>query len=207
MSVWASIILAGGESRRMGQSKGLLPVKGEPLLKKLVGVVQPFSEHIIVVAREEEKKEIRRSLPQLNNLVVITDEPRFKGKGPLAGMQAGMSLRLADYYFVCACDLPCLDQSFIAGLKSCVAENGGYAAYIPVEAERYQPLAAVYQPIQSIIESLLRQNELKWTALLNRLSTYYLIEEREWRGWSEVSNPFFNMNTPDDYNKIRSGCV
>ena len=56
MSVWASIILAGGESRRMGQSKGLLPVKGEPLLKKLVRVVQPFSEHIIVVAREEEKK-------------------------------------------------------------------------------------------------------------------------------------------------------
>jgi molybdopterin-guanine dinucleotide biosynthesis protein A len=207
MSGWISIILSGGESRRMGMPKALLSVGGETVLERLVRVVQPISKHIIVVGREEEEHEIRKCLPNIPNLVLIRDDPRFKGKGPLAGMHAGMVYLPADYYFVCACDMPCLDVGYLTGLKSLVEEKKGYRAYIPMDNDKFQPFAAVYKGISAEIEALLSQNQYKWIALLPKLHCYYVIDKTEWGRWTERPNPFFNMNTPEDYRRIRSGCV
>lgn len=207
MEGWTSIILAGGQSRRMGQSKPFVPVEGQPLVQRMVELTLPFSKEVIIVGRAEEREALRACLPPLPQLLVITDRPPFQGKGPLAGMHAGMKERRAPYYFVCACDLPCLDGGFLAGLQELVKERGGYEAYIPLEKGRYQPFAAVYQDVSAAVEELLLAGQYKWQALLSKLKHYYLISEGEWRGWSTHPHPFFNMNTPEDYNKIRSGWV
>ncbi len=47
-----AIILAGGESSRMGRDKATLPINGKPLLQSVIDTVQPLFAHTLVSVRE-----------------------------------------------------------------------------------------------------------------------------------------------------------
>src|SRR5690606_40094984 len=49
------VLLSGGQSRRMGAPKALLPVEGEPLIQRAARALSPFPHRLLVLDRPERK--------------------------------------------------------------------------------------------------------------------------------------------------------
>src|SRR5262245_40818883 len=78
------VILAGGQSRRMGGGdKGLLHLAGKPMLAHVVGRLAPQVGRMVINANGNPERFARFGLP-----VVADSVPDFAG--PLAGVLAGM---------------------------------------------------------------------------------------------------------------------
>lgn len=81
------ILLAAGESRRMGYPKPLLRVDGESFLSKSVGSMLAVVPRVIIVLGAHAAR-IRPSVPAAPGIVVV-DNPRWQ-QGQLSSLKAGL---------------------------------------------------------------------------------------------------------------------
>src|SRR6266508_6287124 len=97
------LVLAGGESRRMGRPKAWIEVGDTVLLRYMVERLGPaFSEVVISFAEPEQ---MQQHLPYR----VVFD--RKRSAGPLAGLEAGLLAARHDVLFAVACDMPYVTRS------------------------------------------------------------------------------------------------
>ncbi len=135
----SAAILAGGKGRRMGgRRKGLIPVEGEPLLRRIALLLQGlFAEVLLVAAPEDGSGE-----DVLPAGVIVTSD-RFPGRGPLAGIHAALESASHAGVFCVACDMPFLDRRLIVReaelFRAC-----GCEALVPRVGELIEPLHALY---------------------------------------------------------------
>ncbi len=100
------VVLAGGQSSRMGRDKATLEFDGQPLVERCVAVLRQCFPEVIVVRRDD-----------------------VPGLGPIGGLLT--ALRRAPEIFVVACDMPFLDAALI---RAMAAQLAGYdAVAIPGE--------------------------------------------------------------------------
>ena len=102
------IVLCGGKSRRMGQSKAMMPFAGEPMLVRVVRLLSEAVGPIVVVAAPDQ------DLPELPLEVTIAYD-RQPDRGPLEALAVGLGTLAGrvDRAFVIACDAPLLLPEFI----------------------------------------------------------------------------------------------
>ncbi|GAB4596654.1 molybdenum cofactor guanylyltransferase [Mycobacterium avium subsp. hominissuis] len=115
----AGIVLAGGESRRMGRDKATLPgPRGSAtLLEYVVGVLTQRCDPILVMAAPGQP------LPEVSARI-IRDE--IRGQGPLPATGRGLRAAAeagARYAFVCAVDMPLLSPELIDDLVHLATET------------------------------------------------------------------------------------
>lgn len=115
----AGIVLAGGESRRMGRDKATLPGPrgAATLLEYVVGVLTQRCDPIFVMAAP------RQPLPEVTARI-IRDE--IRGQGPLPATGRGLRAAAeagARYAFVCAVDMPLLSPELIDDLVHLATET------------------------------------------------------------------------------------
>ena len=119
----SAVILAAGESKRMGkQNKLLLPVAGEALLIKLIKSVcdSDVGQVIVVIGHEAEK--IRR---KLNNFPLsFVYNPKFS-EGKTTSIKSGLKEVSPDCdgYMICLADMPFINTSEINKLIHAYAQN------------------------------------------------------------------------------------
>nr|WP_281252806.1 molybdenum cofactor guanylyltransferase [Mycobacterium arosiense] len=135
----AGIVLAGGESRRMGRDKATLPGPGgaATLLEYVAGVVAQRCEPVFVMAAPGQP------LPAVQ-AQVIRDEVR--GQGPLPATGRGLRAAAeagARYAFVCAVDMPLLSADLIDELVQLAAETNAEIV-LPWDGRSHY-LASVYR--------------------------------------------------------------
>jgi molybdenum cofactor cytidylyltransferase len=139
MEMLAAIVLAGGESRRMGRPKALLEIRSRTFLETLLEVTRHprvGCQRVVVGAAAEEIR-ARVSLP-CETLVVNPDWRR----GQLSSLQAGLrSLpKGTEGAIVCPVDHPLVSSALVEKLIAAFDFNGG-AIVLPVyEGERGHPL-------------------------------------------------------------------
>src|SRR5438045_5518892 len=135
------LVLAGGDSRRMGRPKAWLEVGGTVLLRYVVERLAPaFSEVMVSFAEPE----------QMEHLVpyrVVFD--RKRSAGPLAGLEAGLMAAHHDIVFAVGCDMPYLERS-TAELAVAAARNCDAA--IPRHDGLFAPVCGAYS--QSALPAL-----------------------------------------------------
>lgn len=137
------IILAGGESSRMGHDKATLPWNGTDLLTDLLLRSQraPFAERIVSINRDYSPKNLPAKLAR----TVRTIADNVQHCGPLGGLEAAMRDGECDYYLVLSVDLPFYDFSPISDILRPVRRAPELMAVIPRTKDgRDQPLAALY---------------------------------------------------------------
>lgn len=127
-----ALVLAGGESRRMGRPKALLPFGDTTLLGAVVKRLRPLFRRVLVVARE---KESFRGV----DVEVITDD-RLE-RGPLVGLARGLAATEAPWCFVVGCDMPFIQPKVIKHMARLL---DGCDALAPLVGGRVQPLHAFY---------------------------------------------------------------
>lgn len=181
------VVLAGGASARMGQPKAHLPWGGRTLLDHVLRTLQPVVDELIVVVKDRDA---------FRGLAVRVVEDLVPGGHALGGLCTGLQVAAHDRCFVCACDMPFLNQGFIRFL---IDEADGVELVIPETDQGFQPLHAVYaRSALPVIEEQLRHRQWDLQGLMPKLSTR-IVNPETIRRFDPAGASCFNLNTPDDY--------
>ena len=140
------VLLAGGNSSRMGRNKALMPLAGRRLVDRALGVLAGLFDDLLMVT----------NTPDLYADLGIRMVPDLvAGKGALGGIHSAIHHAAAPHCLVVACDMPFLNAGVLRYLADQRAE---YDVVVPNVNGRPQPLHAVYgkaclQPIARRLES------------------------------------------------------
>jgi len=131
------LVLAGGESRRMGRDKARLRRGGESQLAYVVRVLDELIESVFVSTRPDQQDESERS--QFTQIV-----DRYQDMGPVAGILSAMDSYPEVDWLVVACDLPNIDAQTISYLLEQRSAEKPFTAYTSSHDGLPEPLCAVY---------------------------------------------------------------
>ncbi len=179
------VILAGGESSRMGADKALLTVDGVSFLARIGETVAGVTGDVVISAGEEGR--YAAIGPR-----VIAD--RFRGCGPLAGIHAALSSIPTSRALVVSCDLPLVTPEACRRLLGADVDGD---VIIARSDSRLQPLLGVYHnTIIPPLERCLREGRYSVLDFLNEVCVTVLdFGAASW---------LVNVNTPGDYELIRA---
>lgn len=188
------IILAGGKSSRMGKNKALLEIKGKTVIENVVAELQSAVNNIIIVTNSFEDYQFL-GLPMVEDL--------WKGKGPLAGIQAGLEASSTEKNLVVACDMPFISAKLGTVLLDHLAH---YQVAVPEIFNQLHPLFAAYRKEISVeIERALREDQLRIRGIFQNLQVKKMDQvELSKFGISISDSDLFNMNHPEEYEQARN---
>jgi len=147
----AALVLAGGQSSRMGRDKALLNLGAETLLAHTCRIAVDCGHQVYVVTPFVER--YRANLPEWVNFIVETPLPGQTGlhHGPLVGLVQGLTAlnslsRVAPWVLILACDLPNLSSAVLQRWQSVVqAQPEEILACLPQRQGRWEPLCGFYR--------------------------------------------------------------
>lgn len=177
----------------MGTNKALLPFKDQTNIERIKDELSGRFDEMILVTNEPEAYTFL-------NMKTVSDE--FPGKGPLAGLHAGLNASFYEYNIVVACDMPFASAEVASKLVPFLQD---YDAVIPVINGKRHPLFAAYRKrIAQEIGACLQQDRLRMIHLLEKLTVCYLKEEDLQLPDSHLERVFFNMNHPNEYENAKA---
>lgn len=199
MTLIATVVLAGGESKRMGESKALLDFEGEPMLARVVRRCRAFSSEVIVVARRGQP------LPAFDARVVF--DP-IEGEGPLVGVATGLAAvtEPVGWSFVITTDAPFVNEGVARALVG--FGEGHDAAVASFHGDRHV-LHAVYGPrVGEVASALVAQGVRRASRLAESVDTRWVTEQEMGADVTpEQMRAFINLNTADDLDRARRRTV
>ena len=185
-----AIILAGGDSQRMGSDKANLLLGEQTLLQRVIATMQQIFPHVIVSVRQP-RPEI--DLPQVCDEQCDDGMP---GAGPLAGVAAGLGYITTPWAFAVACDMPFVAPALVEQLGEF---RSNHQAVVPVVQGHPQPLAAFYAVacLAAMRAHLAGGGKKSLRAALEQLQVRY-VDEAELLQADPALRSFFDLDTPQD---------
>ena len=129
----SAVLLAGGESRRMGRDKANLLFRGKPLWQiqlELLRKLEPME--ILVSARTD-------PVWRPPDVQFVADDP--PSRGPLSGLVASLAQMRTKHLVTLAIDMPFVTEKYLRFLCSQIELGRGV---IPKVDDRFEPLTAIY---------------------------------------------------------------
>lgn len=193
----SAIVLAGGQSSRMGRDKALIPVKGVALLRRVCQVALDCTPLVYVVtSRVEEYAGVVPAGCRFVRELVNQTQPSPPG-GPLLGFARGLAQVETEWVLLLACDLPLLEAAALQQNMASLGQVGDSLALLPKTAKGWEPLCGFYR-----------------ASCLPGLQAAIGAGERSFQGWLAgqsvrelaLENPamVFNCNTPTDLALLNS---
>lgn len=177
----AAYVLTGGQSRRMGRDKALLPLDGRPLALHQVSLAATVAHPVALVGEPA----------RYTHLGVETLDENYPGCGPLSGIEAALRLHRAEWNLILACDLLGADQSVLTALLAAAGDEsaaGVVAAQSPDQSPN--PLCALWHT-----------RALPVVAAALAAGRYRVRDAAAEAGVRAVPTPalLHNINTPQDW--------
>ena len=180
------IILAGGQSRRMGENKALLRINGQTVIERIVEKLETFVDDVIIVNNHFEDY-------RFLNLPMVED--RYKGMGPLAGIEAGLHASRTEKNLVVACDMPFISREWGEYLLSYLVE---YQVASPIISGVLHPLFAnSRKEVEKSASVSLQQNTLRMKDFFQTIHVKIVDDNEHLLPKEEMY--FFNMNHFEQY--------
>ncbi len=192
-TIYTGIVLAGGESERMGRDKRRLTVGGQTLLARTLARLCPLVDEVLVVVRE------RGDVPPVDARVV-TD--RYPGMGVLAGVHAGLATARAPWAYVVAGDMPLLNADLLRAMAALADDDCDVV--VPRWQGELEPLHALYRPAAcaSAAESALRQGRRRIIAFYPQVRVREM-DEASVTKIDPQGRSFFNVNTRQEWTRLQ----
>ncbi len=194
------IILSGGKSTRMGQNKSLLSLNGKTVIERVVDLMKEVFENVIMITNTPDEYEFL-NIPLYKDI--------YEYKGPLAGIHSGLAHSNTDQNFIISCDIPLMTSEMIKFIVDyqtdkpvtvCRADGfvqqlaGRYSKSVLPEAEK-----ALKEDQEEQRNADQKKRKCKVLSLLDIVGAE-IIDAETSPVYKEML--FFNMNRPDDYQKI-----
>lgn len=177
------LALAGGQSRRMGADKPLLSLQDKPLIAHVLGRLRTETAAVAINANGDPARYEAFAVP------VLPDQD-FAGRGPLAGVLAGLHWAAAlgaEALLTIPADTPFAP----AGLANALTPGPACAASLG----RTHYLVALWpmssaDPLRGVLSSAGPFSARRLAALIGMRTVPFAATAH--------NDPFWNVNTPDD---------
>jgi molybdopterin-guanine dinucleotide biosynthesis protein A len=187
------IVLAGGQSSRMGCDKAFLPMGTRQLIDVVIDRLRRVAQRVIVVGHAGNVERLAAARAD----AVVTD--LAPGLGPLMGIYTGLMHTTTVVNVVAPCDMPCLDLRLLKQLLSrCAPEREVVASRHSAEGVQPFPLICHVAACRSI-GALLDRGERSLQAVLNLPQAHVAAIDDP-----ELGGAFRNVNTAEDYARLTS---
>jgi len=178
----SAVLLAGGESRRMGRDKATILFRGKPLWQIQLDLLRTLNpKEIFVSARTD-------PVWRPADADFVSDIP--PSRGPLSGLSASLDQMCDTHLLALAVDMPLMSERYLRRLCDKIEPHVGVVPRIHGRAE---PLAAIY-PREAATEF---QGALVGTDFSLQTVTRFLVESGKLREISvtgEERKLFLNVN-------------
>lgn len=189
----SAVILAGGQSRRLGRDKAVEPIGGLPLIRRVIERVEQVASEVLVVVADSSRG---GELPLDPRHRVVLDH--YPGTGSLGGIFSGLKAASNSWVIAVACDMPFLNLSLIGRM---LALRERMDVVVPLIDGRPEPTHALYsKACLPFIEPKLLERQLKISGFYDQARVHYVPEE-EVASMDPQFLSFFNVNTPEDLDK------
>lgn len=181
------MLLAGGESRRMGRDKATLLFGGKPLWRVQLDLLRKLEPaEIFVSARTDPTW-------RPSDVRFVTDES--PSRGPLSGLAASLVRIRTTHLLVLAIDMPFMNEEHLRSLCHQIQPGRGV---LPMIGDLAEPLAAIY-PVEAHADFMaaLPGNDFSMQTLTGRL-----VAAGKLRGvqvLKEDEGYYRNLNEPADF--------
>lgn len=132
------LVLAGGQSLRMGVDKGNINWHGKPQRYHMADMLQPFCNQVFISHREGQLAETDEPYPVLQDT--------FTGLGPYGAILSAFRENPDSAWLVIACDLPLMDDASLRNLVAWRNSSSVATAYHSPVTEFPEPLIAIWEP-------------------------------------------------------------
>lgn len=186
------ILLAGGRATRIGGGdKALRPLGGIPLLTRVIEILRPQCDALLVSASGNAAARFAEF-----GLQVVTDEIEDYA-GPLAGILAGLDFVAARrpppaFAVSVSTDTPFLPADLVERLHAARAAAGADIACARSNGASHPVIALWPLGIRSALRQALAEHRRK----VDRFMSGYAVAYADWP--VAAVDPFFNINTPED---------
>lgn len=186
------VILAGGQSSRMGSNKALLPYRGGRFIEAIHHLLSELCDDLLLVTNTPE---------QYDFLPIRMASDLFPGMGALAGIHAALAHSRTSHILAVACDMPYLNPSLIRYL---MARRDMADIIIPESAHGLEPLHAIYsRTCLQHAEASLQTGRRRIVSFFDQVSTH-VVPFGQVLMLDPENLSFSNINTPQEYFGLRS---
>jgi molybdopterin-guanine dinucleotide biosynthesis protein A len=183
------VIQAGGESRRMGQDKGLMLLLGQPLIARVMARVASLADEVLVTTNRPEAYRF---------LGVPLFEDIYPGMGALGGLYTALNAARHPLVAVVACDMPFASPDILAAARQRLLE-AEVDVVIPQSEDGYEPFHAVYRRDICLpaVKDALDAGERRLISWFPAVKVATLSAEEVTR-LDPLKLAFWNLNTPEE---------
>jgi molybdopterin-guanine dinucleotide biosynthesis protein A len=186
------LIQAGGESKRMGRDKGLVPFLGVPLVQRVLERLRGEADAVLVITNRPGDYAF---------LGVPLAADLLPGRGALGGLYTALSAARelgAEAAGVIACDLPFASPALLAAAHRLLLSSGA-GAVVPRTPGGNEPFHAVYRPAACLPAVLAALSADRWRAdaWFTQVQVRFMLPE-EWAPYDPQGLAFRNVNTPEE---------
>ena len=186
-------VLAGGQSKRMGQDKAFLEVGRRRVIERVLETVSPLTDDLFISTNSPEKY-------AEFNLRLVADI--YPDKAALGGIYSVIYAARHQSVLVVACDMPFLNVELLQYLIELIPTAD---AIVPlVNPPQPETLHAVYRKTcLPAIETRLMANKLRIIGFFDDVSVRY-VSRAEVARFDPDFYAFMNMNTPADWQAVQA---
>jgi molybdopterin-guanine dinucleotide biosynthesis protein A len=190
------VILAGGQSRRMGVDKALLrlPSGGPTLIERVVAAARAVTDDVVIVTE---------GAGRLPAMPVRTAPDAIAGAGPLAGCIAGFEAARHPDILALACDLPYLSVPLLRWMAGLPRRWDALVPSLPNADGKpgWEPLHAIYtRACLAPMHAALDRGDHQATAFFPAITVQPLTADAM-RPYDPLGQSTVSVNTPQAWAK------
>jgi molybdopterin-guanine dinucleotide biosynthesis protein A len=183
------VIQAGGESKRMGQDKGLVTFRGQPLVQRLVQRLSSIAAEVLVTTN---------NLPGYAFLELPLCADLLPGTGALGGLYTALSAAQFPAVAVVGCDMPFASAELLAYQHARLLSTGADLV-IPRLGDKLEPFHAVYrrETCLPLAQAALEAGKRRVDSWFGQANLRY-IDPQESTRFDPSGLAFWNVNTLEE---------
>lgn len=185
-SALKGLVLAGGESTRMGFDKGLMDYHGVPQREYLLRLLKGFTAEAYISCRPG----------QISDSILPVIEDEYEDLGPFGGILSAFNFDPHVAWLVVACDFPLLDQAAISQLVEERDMSSIATSFLDTHTLMPEPWITILEPrIYPILQEYYQRGRSSLRGVLVDYNSTLI----------RAQNPdvLLNANTPEEEAQIR----
>lgn len=180
-----AFVLAGGKSTRMGQDKGLMLLKGKPMVSYILDTLQRIKIPTNIIANNA----------SYNIFGVPVYSDIISEKGPMGGLLTALENTTADMVLLIGCDTPLISTEVISHLLSHANKE---KIIVPGMASEINPLFALYpRCLKQKLQESMGAGQLKMADFILK-NQHILVDYTA----QQISHYFTNINNTHELLEI-----
>lgn len=186
------VVLAGGQSRRMGFNKAQAEIHGESMLIRMIEKQKEITPIIVVSSGSA-------SYPNIPWPQIYDEHPQC---GPMGGIYSVLKASSSSLHLIVSCDMPLVSISLLEHIVATALKSDSLII-VPVDdyGEPQMMCAVYHKDVLPILEQQIDAQIFKMKSLLDLVSVEYIKTSKEHPLY--VENAFMNVNSPNSLAEAR----